>query len=1095
MDTASPFRYGVLTCLGLTLLAAVAAPTQAQNKDGDEEQGPLTPANFAGLKLRGIGPAFMSGRIADIDIHPEDPSVWYVAVGSGGVWKTINSGTTWTPIFDKQDVYSIGSLTIDPSNPNHIWVGSGEDVGGRHVGFGDGVYFSRDGGTNWENKGLEDSEHITQILIDPKNSQRIWVAAQGPLWSPGGERGVYLSEDGGENWEQTLGDDEYTGVASLVMDPRNADVLYAATWQHHRTVAAYMGGGPKSRLHKSVDGGKTWRELKQGLPQGNIGKTGLAISPHNPDIIYAAIETDRRQGGVYRSTDRGESWEKRSDTVSGGTGPHYYQELYVSPHQPGRLYLMSNISQISDDGGTTFRALNNQGKHIDDHAVAFRADDPDYVIFGTDGGLYESFDDTKTWRYVANLPITQYYKVAVDDAEPFYNVYGGTQDNNTQGGPSRTDNVNGIRNADWFVTLGGDGHQPATEPGNPDIMYSQWQQGNLMRIHRDTGERVYVKPQPRAGDPAERFNWDAPILVSPHSPARIYHASQRVWRSDNRGDEWTAISGDLTRNQQRETLPIMGRQQSFDAPWDMFAMSQYNTITSLSESPVQEGLLYAGTDDGLIQVSEDGGENWRRLDVGRLPGVPDTAFVNDIKADLFDADTVYVALDNHKYGDYQPYLLKSTDRGRRWRSIASDLPDKHLVWRLVQDHEQSNLLFVGTEFGVFTSLDGGGRWIELTGDVPTISFRDLAIQRRENDLVGATFGRGFFILDDYSPLRGLNEDALESPQLFTPRDARWYMERRPLGRGGTASQGNAYYTAPNPEYGAVLTYYLPEGLKTRKAVRQEREKALDENADVPFPDWDSIETERNEREPVVVITISDTDGNVLRRLEGPAKKGFHRVAWDLRLPATQAIGTEGDFFTDVQGFMVAPGRYQARMSQVVDGNATALGDAVEINVVPLYPPADADYDDVAAFWSQIGQLQRQTTAANEMLGVTRKRLEGLRAAMSRAQAAPAELDRELHQLDQELASITLALSGSPERNTFGSLTDPSVGSRLFHALLGTAASTRGPTPEHERSLSLAREQFSGLRGRLVTLTEQRIPAFEQSLRAAGAPWSPGQSLP
>ncbi|MEM9529394.1 MAG: glycosyl hydrolase [Pseudomonadota bacterium] len=1077
--------------IALIALAVCSLPAFAQ----DDSEGPLTAGNFKGMKLRGIGPAFMSGRIADIDLHPQDPNTWYVAVGSGGVWKTTNAGTTWSPVFDKQKVYSIGALTIDPSDPNRIWVGSGEDVGGRHVSFGDGIYLSRDGGANWENRGLPASEHITQIIVHPEDSGTVWVASQGPLWNPGGERGIYLTTDGGETWERTLGDDAYTGAASLVIDLRDPDVLYAATWQHHRTVAAYMGGGPKSRIHKSEDGGRTWEELKQGLPSGNMGKIGLAISPHNPDTLYAAIELDRREGGIYRSTDRGATWEKRSDTVSGGTGPHYYQELYVSPHHPGRLYLMNNTSQISDDGGVTFKGLNNEGKHGDDHAIAFRPDNPDYVIFGSDGGLYESFDHTKTWKYVGNLPITQYYKVAVDDAEPFYHVFGGTQDNNTQGGPSRTDNVNGIRNADWYVTLFGDGHQPATEPGNPNIVYSQWQQGNLVRVHRDTGEMVYIKPQARAGDAPERFNWDAPILVSPHSPTRIYHASQRVWRSDNRGDEWTAISGDLTRDQQRETLPIMGRRQSVDAPWDMYAMSQYNTVTSLAESPLVEGLLYAGTDDGLIQVSENGGDSWQQIEVGSLPGVPDTAFVNDIKADLFDADTVYVALDNHKYGDYKPYLLKSTDRGKRWRSIAANLPDRHLVWRLVQDHEQASLLFVGTEFGVFFSLDGGARWVELDGGVPTIAFRDLAIQRRENDLVGATFGRGFYILDDYSPLRGLSADALDSPQLFKPRDARWYVERTPLGGGGTASQGNSLYMAPNPPFGAVITYYLPEDLKTRKAARKAREKALEADEDVPFPSWEEIAAERSEREPTIMLTVRDADGNVVRRLEGPAKKGFHRIAWDLRFPAPQAVGVGGDYFSDAVGFLAAPGTYQVSMSQVVDGESTGLGSPVDVAVVPLYAPAGADYDQVAAFWDELSAMQRQSTAAGQLLGVTRDRLKGLRAALGRAQAAPGALDADLHGLDQELADITLALSGSPDRNTFGSLTDPSVGGRLFHVLLGTGRSTRGPTPEHRASLDLAKSQFAELRTRLKALTEEQIPAFEGKLRDAGAPWSPGQPLP
>jgi len=634
------------------LVLIISLSISAQDNDNDSL---LSSKTFSGLQFRSIGPALKSGRIADIAIIPDDPHQWYIAVGSGGVWKTTNAGTTWKPIFDSQPSYSIGCVTLDPQNPLVVWVGTGENVGGRHVGYGDGIYRSLDGGATWKNMGLKESHHISKIIVHTENSKILWVAAQGPLWSKGGERGLYKTSDGGNTWEKVLGDDEWVGVTDILIDPRNPDILYAATWQRHRNVAAYMGGGPGSGIHSSDDGGTTWKKLSKGLPSSSMGKIGLAISPQNPDVVYAAIELDRRTGAVYRSANRGESWKKQSETVSGGTGPHYYQELYASPHAFDRIYLADVRMQVSDDGGKTFRRMKEQYKHSDNHALVFREDDPDYLLVGTDGGLYESFDLAENWRFIENLPVTQFYKLALDDAEPFYNIYGGTQDNNTLGGPSRTIYSSGIHNSDWFITLGGDGHQPATEPGNPDIIYSESQEGFLSRIDLTNGETLSIQPQPEGGEDYERFNWDSPILISPHSPTRIYFASQRLWRSDNRGDSWTAISGDLTSDQERLILPIMENNWSWDSPWDVYAMSNYNTVTSIAESPIREGLIYVGTDDGLLNVTEDGGTTWRKFEVGDLPDVPNTAFVNDIKADLFDVNTVYVALDNHKFGDLNPY--------------------------------------------------------------------------------------------------------------------------------------------------------------------------------------------------------------------------------------------------------------------------------------------------------------------------------------------------------------------------------------------------------------------------------------------------------
>jgi photosystem II stability/assembly factor-like uncharacterized protein len=1074
---------------------AISFFTSPEISAQDKNKEPLlTEKTFSGLEFRSIGPAFKSGRIADIAINPNDLNQWYVAVGSGGVWKTDNSGTTWKPIFDDQSSYSIGCVTLNPSNSNTVWVGTGENVGGRHVGYGDGIYKSMDGGESWKNMGLKESFHISKIIVHPENPDVVWAAAQGPLWFKGGERGLYKTTDGGTKWNKYLGDDEWVGVTDIVIDPRDPDILYAATWQRHRNVAAYMGGGPGSGLHNSTDGGVTWKKLTKGLPTSNMGKIGLAISPQNPDVLYAAIELDRRSGGVYRSENRGESWEKRSNTVSGATGPHYYQELYASPHKFDRLYLMDVRTQVSEDGGKTFRRMKERYKHSDNHAIAFRPNDPDYILMGTDGGLYETFDLAENWKFIPNLPVTQFYKVAVDDAEPFYTIYGGTQDNSTQGGPSRTSYSRGIVNSDWFITWGGDGHQPATEPGNPDIMYSESQQGVLGRVDRTTGETILIQPQPEADEGFERFNWDSPILVSPHSPTRIYFASQRLWRSDNRGDSWTTVSGDLTRNQERITLPIMEKTWSWDSPWDVYAMSTYNTITSIAESPLQEGLLYTGTDDGFINITEDGGKNWKQIEVSELPGLPKTAFVNDIKADLHDVNTVYAALDDHKFGDLNPYLYKSTDRGKRWVSIKGNIPDRTLVWRLVQDHVEPNLLFAATEFGIYFTVSGGTKWVKLTGGVPTISFRDLAIQRRENDLIGASFGRSFYVLDDYSVLRNINEKELEKEALLFPtRKAWWYIPQS----YGTIL-GGSDFVAPNPPYGAVFTYYLKKELKTIKDIRQVKEKELiKNNQNIKFPGWDKVEEERRQEKSKIWITIKDAEGNVVRRVEGKNKKGINRTTWDLRYPATDGLSSKADLKRNYIGARVAPGKYSAALFKEVDGKVTQLTEPITIEVERLYEGAlaGADPKETAAFWKELERFNKSLTAISKALNNGLEKVSLMRGALARTEVAPGKLDDELHELRQLLLDIDEKLNGNRSKSEIGENRNPTIRKRLSVAESGTVSSTYGPTPTHKRNLEIAAEQFAELKTKLENILNYRIPLVEKALIEAGAPWIEGQPIP
>ena len=611
----------------------------------------------------------MSGRIADIAVDPVDTNTWYVAAGSGNLWKTTNAGTTWEPIFENYGSYSIGCVTIDPQLRSTLWIGTGEAVGGRHVGYGDGVYRSLDAGKTFKNVGLEQTEHIAKIVVDPRNSDIVYVAAQGPLWAPGGQRGLYKTTDGGATWQAVLAKGPYTGVTDIVFDPRNPDVLYAATHQRHRTVAALINGGPESGIYKSVDGGANWRELTGGLPSEDKGKISLAISPQQPDIVYATIELAGRTGGFWRSDNGGESWTRMSDYISGGTGPHYYQEIWADPHRFDVVYQANVELGRTEDGGRSWQTVESPWKHVDNHAVAFHPHDQDFLLVGCDGGVYRSFDYGQTFQYCANLPLTQFYKLSLDNDFPCYHIVGGTQDNATQYGPSRTLNESGIRLSDWRTTIGGDGHDCAIDPSDPNIIYCESQEGFLRRYDRRSGVSIDIQPQPGPNDEALRFNWDAPMLISPHSSSRLYFGSQRLHRSDDRGNSWQTISPDLTRGLDRFLLKLMDRVWSIDATWDLFAMSQFGTITSITESPLQEGLIYVGTDDGLIQVTEDHGQNWRKID--KIYGIPEYAFVNDLKADLHDVNTVYAVLDNHKTGDltavrheeHRPRSVLDIDRG------------------------------------------------------------------------------------------------------------------------------------------------------------------------------------------------------------------------------------------------------------------------------------------------------------------------------------------------------------------------------------------------------------------------------------------------
>ncbi len=1070
----------------IVFVVLTATSVLAQDEPREKPETKLSSELLKEFKLRSIGPAFTSGRISDIAVDPVKPNTWYVAAGSGNLWKTTNSGTTWEPIFERYGSYSIGCVTIDPSNRQTIWVGSGEDVGGRHVGFGDGVYRSRDGGKSFENLGLKQTEHIARILVDPRDSDTVYVAAQGPLWSKGGERGLYKTTDGGQTWKQILAKGPYTGVTDVVFDPRNPDTLFAATHQRHRTVWSLINGGPETGIHKSTDGGQTWRELKSGLPSQDKGKIGLAISPIKPDVMYAAIELAGRTGGTWRSEDRGESWNKMSDYVAGGTGPHYYQEIWADPHRFDVIYHANVRLGRSEDGGKTWKSVEGRWKHVDNHAVAFHPTDPDLLLVGCDGGVYRSYDYGKSYAFSANLPLTQFYKLSVDNDSPFYHIVGGTQDNSTQYGPSRTRNSSGIRNSDWITTIGGDGHDCAIDPKDPNIIYCESQEGYLRRYDRRTGTAIDIRPQPDKGEEQFRFNWDSPIHISPHANTRLYFGSNFLHRSDDRGDSWTKVSPDLSRNLDRFELKVMDRVWSIDAVYDLDAMSQYGNITSISESPLLEGLIYVGTDDGLIQVTEDGGKTWRKIE--RIVDVPAYSFVNDIKADLHDVNTVYAALDNHKKGDYRPYLIKSTDRGRTWSSITGDLPDRHLVWRFEQDHVNKDLAFVGTEFGVFVTLDGGKHWLRL--NTPVIPFRDLAIQRRENDLVGASFGRSFYVFDDYSPLRKISK-AVSSDEAFTLfpiKKALRYIPSRVFG-SEKGSQGDAFFTAPNPPFGAVFTYYLRDSLKTQKQLRNEKEAKVKPFEDTPIPGWEELTKEEREESPTLSFTIADEKGTIVNRITGPSSSGIHRIAWDLRQAPFTAGGRSGP--------LVPPGKYLVSVEKRVDDKLTLLCRPQPFEVISIGKPTlpVQNSKEVLKFQQTVGRLQRAVVGASGKLEETLDQLDQVQDVLKRTPNVDNSLVERARVIELQLLDLQVLLRGNRTKSKRSQTAQVSIMRRVRTALSGSSSTTYGPTTTHRRQYEIAQEEYATVRTQQKKLIEDDFAKLQLQLEEAGVPWTSGRSIP
>jgi len=1075
-----------IVVIALTFVLTLNVSAQKKSKKSNSEtQTEINSGLVSNFKFRSIGPAKISGRIADIAVNPNNSSEYYLAVASGGVWKTTNHGNTYSPIFDKEGSYSIGCVTMDPNNSNVIWVGTGENNNQRSVAYGDGVYKSLDGGKSWKNMGLKNSEHISKIIVDPKNSNIVYVSAYGPLWSKGGDRGVYKTIDGGENWEQVFFVSEHSGIADLIMDPTDNSVLYTAVHQRRRHVFTYVGGGKESGIYKSTDSGKTWDELKSGLPIGKMGRVGLAVSPVNSNYVYAILEAEEGKGGFFKSTNKGASWNKQSSYKTSG---NYYQEIICDPKDVNKVFSMNTWLHHTTDGGKTFVKTGEKSKHVDNHCIWINPKDTEHWIVGCDGGVYETYDHATNWKWMSHLPLVQFYKVALDNDYPFYNVYGGTQDNNSIGGPSRTINNAGILNSDWYITNGGDGFESQVDPTDPNIVYAQAQYGWLVRYDKQSGEKIGIQPQPKKGEKAFRWNWDAPLVISVHDNKRLYFSANKVFKSDDQGNTWQSISGDLTRQLDRNKMEVMGGIQAPEVVMKNKSTTIFGNIVAFSESSVNENLLYAGTDDGLIQITSDGGANWSKKST--FNDVPNMTYVNMLLASSHKEGTVYAVFNNHKKGDFKPYIMKSSNKGESWISIVGNLPERGSVYAIAEDHVNPDLLFAGTEFGVFFTTDGGVNWVQLKSGLPTVAIRDIAIQKRENDLVLASFGRGFYVLDDYSALRDLKPEILnESAYIFPIRTGLEYVPTAPLGGRGSGSQGESFYLAKNPEFGVNIRYYLKEVQSTLKEERIEKMKT-----DNDYPEADYFFQEDNDENQYLLFVIKDSKGSEVRKIKTGVSEGVSSINWNLRYTTTSpiklSVSKPGRYSNADEGPLVLPGKYSVEFYLCDNGVVTKQGDTQSFDVKPLENSSLArQTEESIAFKSKLAELSRQYNGTTSQVYDLSEKLKYIKAAIQNYPNADLVWLKEVKALELLVIDAKYKMNGESHLSKRDVETLPGIGSRIGVVVYQTWYSTSNPTTTHKEQYEIAKEDYDLLKVSVLAI-KNRVSTIEEKMNVKGIPYTP-----
>jgi photosystem II stability/assembly factor-like uncharacterized protein len=1086
------FRKSVLLLLASSFcVITLSTPRKNSDKKLNQPKDTVLSAALSGaFSFRSIGPAWASGRISDLAVNPTNNYEYYAAVACGNVFKTTNNGTTWTPIFDNYGSHSIGVVKLDPNNSNIVWVGTGENNHQRALGYGDGVYKSVDGGKSFTNMGLNTSRQIGGIVIDPRNSDVVFVACEGSVWGPGGERGLYKTTDGGKNWNKVLNISENTGVNNIIIDPSNPDILYATSEQRRRHHYGKIGGGPESAVYKSTDNGNSWRKIMKGLPSVDIGGMGIDVSPANPNYVYLIIEAAKGKSGFYRSTDKGESWERRSDYASSG---QYYNEIFCDPKDTDKVYSMDTYTHYTLDGGKTWQRLSNKGRHVDDHALWIDPKNTDHLIIGGDGGIYESFDMGMQWDFKENLPVTQFYRVAVDNAKPFYNVLGGTQDNNSMRGPSRNTKRNGIANHEWVVTQGGDGFWIAADPRNPDIVYTEWQYGNMSRLNMKTGERTNIKPQERKGEPTYKWNWNTPMFISHHNYDRIYCAANKVFCSDDMGQTWNVISDDLTAQKDRDELKFMDKFWSADAVAKHVSTSQWGTIVSLDESRLKNGLLYVGSDDGVFSVTDDNGKTWKQHK--NFPGVPEFTYISDIQADKHDENTVYISFSNLKRDDFTPYIFKSTDKGQTWNSIAGNLPENQTIHAIQQDFVKSDILFVGTEFGVYTTVDGGKNWVQLKAGIPTQAIYDMTIQEEWCDLVVATFGRGFYILDDYSPLRTLKNVAVNAkPEIFDIKDALMYVQT-----SHHTNQGSTYFTAPNPDYGASVYYYLPEVPKSKQTLRRNAEKSLFEKGEfIPQPSWRELQLEEKEEVTHVIFTIRDDKGNEVRKLTVSPSKGLNKVTWDLKYASINPVQTNK--FNPLEGTPagrnVLPGKYSMDMRLWHEGNITQLAEPIWFNVVSLIEADKNMLSQSEEFALKTEAMVASFTTIQQVVTDAYTKVEQLKRALYSSRISNDALASKLRELSKRIEAIDFTLNGVNAKASWEEIPPAQVplSRRVWSIAYVRNSNTLPVTGIERQGYEIVTDEMEAVKKEISNIIELEIPSIEDEMDKYNIPWTRGRKL-